>query len=215
MCKSASYFQAQAPIHAFKHYYLKRASWKSQEEFKIHVRASWPESTIGTPTPLSGHGRIRSCANGSQSMLQIHCRFCPAATLGGVRAGQRAANAASAESTPAQDQQGRYHPAAARVFQRRLAAGSSAAGLAAAGATRGRLPREPGVASDGVAELAQPLSGPRNLGGSHGSVVGQGPAAAGGVVAEPPRRDGLVASAKLAELEQLGRTVAAAEAELL
>ena len=30
-------------IHAFKHYYLKRASWKSQEEFKIHVRAPWPE----------------------------------------------------------------------------------------------------------------------------------------------------------------------------
>lgn len=35
------------------------------------------------------------------------------------------------------------------------------------------------------------------------------------LVAEPPRRDGLVASAKLAELEELGRTVAAAEAELL
>lgn len=35
--------QAGILIHAFKHYYLKRASWKSQEEFKIHVRASWPE----------------------------------------------------------------------------------------------------------------------------------------------------------------------------
>jgi transposase len=35
--------QAEILIHAFKHYYLKRASWKSQEEFKNHVRASWPE----------------------------------------------------------------------------------------------------------------------------------------------------------------------------
>ena len=30
-------------IHAFKHYYLKRASWKSREEFDTHVLASWPE----------------------------------------------------------------------------------------------------------------------------------------------------------------------------
>ena len=35
--------QAEILIHAFKHYYLKRASWKSQEEFKTHVKASWPE----------------------------------------------------------------------------------------------------------------------------------------------------------------------------
>jgi transposase len=35
--------QAEILIHAFKHYYLKRGSWKSQEEFKTHVRASWPE----------------------------------------------------------------------------------------------------------------------------------------------------------------------------
>ena len=35
--------QAEILIHAFKHYYLKRASWKNQEEFKIHVLASWPE----------------------------------------------------------------------------------------------------------------------------------------------------------------------------
>ncbi len=35
--------QAEILIHAFKHYYLKRASWKSQEEFKTHVMASWPE----------------------------------------------------------------------------------------------------------------------------------------------------------------------------
>ena len=35
--------QAEILIHAFKHYYLKRASWKSQEEFKAHVLASWPE----------------------------------------------------------------------------------------------------------------------------------------------------------------------------
>jgi len=35
--------QAEILIHAFKHYYLKRASWKSQEEFKVHVMASWPE----------------------------------------------------------------------------------------------------------------------------------------------------------------------------
>jgi transposase len=35
--------QAEILIHAFKHDYLKRASWKSQEEFKTHVLASWPE----------------------------------------------------------------------------------------------------------------------------------------------------------------------------
>jgi transposase len=35
--------QAEILIHAFKHYYLKRVSWKNQEEFKIHVSASWPE----------------------------------------------------------------------------------------------------------------------------------------------------------------------------
>jgi hypothetical protein len=35
--------QAEILIHAFKHYYLKRASWKSQQEFKSHVLASFPE----------------------------------------------------------------------------------------------------------------------------------------------------------------------------
>jgi hypothetical protein len=35
--------QAEILIHAFKHYSLKRASWSSQQEFKAHVRASWPE----------------------------------------------------------------------------------------------------------------------------------------------------------------------------
>jgi len=35
--------QAEILIHAFKHYYLRRVSWKTQEEFKTHVMASWPE----------------------------------------------------------------------------------------------------------------------------------------------------------------------------
>jgi transposase len=35
--------QAEILIHAFKHYYLKRESWRSQEEFKTQVLASWPE----------------------------------------------------------------------------------------------------------------------------------------------------------------------------
>jgi len=35
--------QAEILIHAFKHYYLKRSSWKSREEFKSHVMASWSE----------------------------------------------------------------------------------------------------------------------------------------------------------------------------
>ena len=35
--------QAEILIHVFKHYYLKRASWKSQEEFKTHVLASVTE----------------------------------------------------------------------------------------------------------------------------------------------------------------------------
>ncbi len=35
--------QAEILIHAFKHYYLKRKSWQSQETFKTHILASWPE----------------------------------------------------------------------------------------------------------------------------------------------------------------------------
>lgn len=35
--------QAEILIHAFKYHYLRRASWKNQEEFKTHVSASWPE----------------------------------------------------------------------------------------------------------------------------------------------------------------------------
>ena len=35
--------KAEILIHKFKHYYLKRTSWKSQEEFRTHVMASWPE----------------------------------------------------------------------------------------------------------------------------------------------------------------------------
>ena len=35
--------QGEILIHSFKHYYLKRGSWRSQEEFKNHVLASWPE----------------------------------------------------------------------------------------------------------------------------------------------------------------------------
>ena len=35
--------QAEILIHAFKHYYLQRASWKTPEEFKTYVMASWPE----------------------------------------------------------------------------------------------------------------------------------------------------------------------------
>ena len=35
--------QAEILIHAFKHYYLKRNSWKTQEQFKTHVLASVPE----------------------------------------------------------------------------------------------------------------------------------------------------------------------------
>jgi transposase len=35
--------QAEILIHAFKHYYLNRGSWKGQQELKSHVMASWPE----------------------------------------------------------------------------------------------------------------------------------------------------------------------------
>ena len=35
--------QAEILIHAFKHYYLKRDSWKTQEQFKTHILASVPE----------------------------------------------------------------------------------------------------------------------------------------------------------------------------
>src|SRR5262249_170254 len=35
--------QGEILIHSFKHYYLRRGSWRSQEEFRSHVLASWPE----------------------------------------------------------------------------------------------------------------------------------------------------------------------------
>lgn len=35
--------QAEILIHAFKHYYLNRGSWKGQNDFKAHVMAAWPE----------------------------------------------------------------------------------------------------------------------------------------------------------------------------
>jgi transposase len=35
--------QGEILIHSFKHYYLNRGSWRSQEEFQSHVMASWPE----------------------------------------------------------------------------------------------------------------------------------------------------------------------------
>jgi hypothetical protein len=35
--------QAEILIHSFKHFYLNRASWKTQAEFKTHILASWPE----------------------------------------------------------------------------------------------------------------------------------------------------------------------------
>jgi hypothetical protein len=44
--------QAELLIHAFKHYYLKRGSWRSQEEFKRHVMASWPEYNHQYAPPL-------------------------------------------------------------------------------------------------------------------------------------------------------------------
>jgi hypothetical protein len=34
--------QAEILSHAFKHYYLKRGPWASQQELKSHVMASWP-----------------------------------------------------------------------------------------------------------------------------------------------------------------------------
>lgn len=35
--------QAEILIHVFSHYYLKRQSWRSRDEFIEHVMASWPE----------------------------------------------------------------------------------------------------------------------------------------------------------------------------
>src|SRR5262249_24755407 len=68
--------QAEILIHAFKHYYLKRKSWQSQEEFKTHVRHRGRNTIIVTPTHSSGHGRIKKCVNGSQSTSRINCRNC-------------------------------------------------------------------------------------------------------------------------------------------
>ena len=48
--------------------------YRRQNPRRLAVLRSWPEYTIGTPTPLNGHGRIRRCGNGSQSMPPIHCR---------------------------------------------------------------------------------------------------------------------------------------------
>ena len=45
--------QAEILIHAFKHYYLKRASWKSREEFRPTFRLPGHNTIIGMPTPLN------------------------------------------------------------------------------------------------------------------------------------------------------------------
>jgi len=44
--------QAEILIHAFKHYYLNRESWKSREECKTHVLASWPEYNHRYASPI-------------------------------------------------------------------------------------------------------------------------------------------------------------------
>ena len=46
--------QAEILIHAFKHYYLERGSWESQEEFKTHVMASWAEYNHRYAHPFEG-----------------------------------------------------------------------------------------------------------------------------------------------------------------
>lgn len=38
-----SRYQAEILIHSFSHYYLKRQSWRSRDEFIQHVMVAWPE----------------------------------------------------------------------------------------------------------------------------------------------------------------------------
>jgi hypothetical protein len=58
--------QAEILIHAFKHYYLKRRSWKSREEFKTHVLASWPEYNHRYASPFPAR-RAQSSVSASPS----------------------------------------------------------------------------------------------------------------------------------------------------
>ena len=58
------------PHPSFKHYYLKRASWKSQEEFKTHVLASWPEYNHRYAHPFEWTWT-------NQKMRQWFARHCP------------------------------------------------------------------------------------------------------------------------------------------
>src|SRR5512135_2639115 len=67
--------QAAILIHAFKHYYLKRVSWKSQEEFKTHVLASWPDYNHRYAHPFEWtwtNQKMRQwCAKHAPNSLQV------------------------------------------------------------------------------------------------------------------------------------------------
>jgi transposase len=68
--------QAEILIHSFKHYYLKRASWKSQEEFKTHVLASWPEYNHRYAHPFEWTWTNQKMRQWFAKHARIHCRNC-------------------------------------------------------------------------------------------------------------------------------------------
>ena len=135
---------------------------------------------------------------------------------GRVPAGQRTANAASAESPSAEDRQGRYGPAAEREY------GNGNLPLAHQPPAWWRQVRRIVACREDLVSRRTALRNWINRYLAHetwadrsGLWSAKGLRRLKALVAELPRRDGLVVSAKLAELEHLGQAVAAVEAELL
>jgi hypothetical protein len=69
--------QAEILVHSFKHYYLKRQSWKSKDELKQHVLASFPEYNHRYAHPFewtwTNHAMRQWFAKHAAG---ISCKFC-------------------------------------------------------------------------------------------------------------------------------------------
>lgn len=69
--------QGEILIHSFKHYYLKRGTWRSREEFRSHVLASWPEYNRRYAHPIEWTWTNQKMRQwGSRGTPRIHCKSC-------------------------------------------------------------------------------------------------------------------------------------------
>jgi transposase len=69
--------QAEILVHAFKHYYLKRASWKTKQRFKTHVLASWPEYNHRYAHPFEWTWTNQAMRRWfTKHAAGISCKFC-------------------------------------------------------------------------------------------------------------------------------------------